>query len=115
VTWQKTFGGRNPGHQDSARAIQQTQGGDYVVAGETGSFGGAWVLRLNAHGDFCDGCLLGDSTDAVPADCNALAADTTATAADGTLLVLDSGATVEDADFAPDPICVCSPRICTHR
>jgi uncharacterized delta-60 repeat protein len=52
VTWQKTYGG---GGNDSARSIQQTSDGGYVVAGRTESFGAGdrdfWVLKLDASGN----------------------------------------------------------------
>jgi predicted secreted protein len=52
ILWQKTYGGTG---DDSARAIQQTSDGGYVVAGSTTSFGAggpdAWVLKLDDSGN----------------------------------------------------------------
>jgi len=51
VEWQKTYGGSK---NESARSIQQTVDGGYIVAGETGSFGTGeediWVLKLFSDG-----------------------------------------------------------------
>jgi len=51
VEWQKLFGGAN---YDSARSIQQTQEGGYIIAGETGSYGAgggdSWVIKLSSDG-----------------------------------------------------------------
>jgi uncharacterized delta-60 repeat protein len=52
VSWQKTYGGASG---DSARSIQQTSDGGYIVAGCTSSFdadwwGDFWVLKLNGDG-----------------------------------------------------------------
>ena len=46
--WAATYGGASG---DGASSIQQTSDGGYIVAGQTGSFGGhPWVLKLNADG-----------------------------------------------------------------
>jgi hypothetical protein len=49
--WAKTYGGNN---YDSARSVQQTSDGGYIVAGATESFGttsrSIWVLKLNSAG-----------------------------------------------------------------
>jgi uncharacterized delta-60 repeat protein len=50
VVWQNTYGGSG---EDKAYSIQQTKDGGYIVAGHTGSFGGAgglWLLRLDSIG-----------------------------------------------------------------
>jgi len=50
--WPKLYGGSG---YDTARAIQQTADGGYIVAGETSSFGAGnsdiWLLRLNSNGE----------------------------------------------------------------
>ncbi len=115
VIWQKAFGGGDDGYEDSARAIQQTDDGGYLVAGGSGTFGGAWVLRLNADGSFCDGCFLGQSTDAAPIVCSIPAIVTAAEAADSDLTAADSDATIGDIDSGPEPVCVCTPPVCTRR
>ncbi len=55
VVWQKAYGG--PG-DELASAIQQTQDGGYIVAGDTWSFGSspsgpddAWVFKLDSVGE----------------------------------------------------------------
>jgi len=52
VVWQKTYGGS---WNESAKSIQQTSDGGYIVAGWTRSFGVGWddfwVLKLDANGD----------------------------------------------------------------
>ncbi len=52
IDWQKTYGGYG---WDVAASIQQTSDGDYIVAGETSSFGSGekdfCVLRLDEFGD----------------------------------------------------------------
>jgi hypothetical protein len=51
IQWQKTYGGAS---NDYAYSIQQTTNGDYIVAGDTASFGGGngdvWVLKLDPSG-----------------------------------------------------------------
>jgi uncharacterized delta-60 repeat protein len=48
IAWQKTYGGSD---WDSARSIQETSHGGYVVAGDSGSVNGnAWILKLNSDG-----------------------------------------------------------------
>ncbi|MDI3474745.1 MAG: eukaryotic-like serine/threonine-protein kinase [Thermococcaceae archaeon] len=55
VKWQKTYGG---GSLDQAYAVAVADNGDIIVAGETWSFGGIWVLRLPPDGNLpdCDFC-----------------------------------------------------------
>ncbi len=52
VRWQKTYGG---GGNDYAYSVRQTFDGGYIIAGETGSFGGGnsdlWLLKLEPGGD----------------------------------------------------------------
>jgi len=52
VTWQKTYGGSNT---DSAKSIQQTKDGGFIMAGYTTSFGAGnydvWVLKLDSNGN----------------------------------------------------------------
>jgi len=51
IEWQKTYGGSE---DDSARSIQPTIDGGYIVAGSTSSFGvgpECWVLKLSSVGD----------------------------------------------------------------
>jgi len=53
VVWEKTYGG---GHSDSAKSIQQTSDGGYVIAGDTWFTFGAgssdfWVLKLDDNGN----------------------------------------------------------------
>lgn len=51
VTWAKTYGGSST---DSARSIQQTLDGGFILAGETSSFGSntdVWVLKLDVNGN----------------------------------------------------------------
>jgi hypothetical protein len=51
IEWQRTFGGKK---HDSARSIQRTDDGGYIVAGITHSFGlgeaDIWILKLDAKG-----------------------------------------------------------------
>ena len=51
VSWQKTYGGSS---DDTARSIQQTTDGGYIVQGVTASFGAGgtdiWILKLNSNG-----------------------------------------------------------------
>lgn len=51
LQWQKTYGGSG---NDTARAVQQTADGGYIVAGSSDSFGtgttDSWVMKLNADG-----------------------------------------------------------------
>jgi hypothetical protein len=51
IKWQKSYGGSGT---DSAYRIQRTPDGDFVVAGNTDSFGGGgthvWLLKLNRNG-----------------------------------------------------------------
>jgi uncharacterized delta-60 repeat protein len=51
ISWQKTYGGVA---NDEAYSIQQTSDGEYIVAGNTYSFGAAdkdfWILKLNSGG-----------------------------------------------------------------
>jgi hypothetical protein len=72
VTWQKTYGG---GGVDIAMSIQQTSSGDYIVAGQTWSFGAgdcdAWVLKLDANGSIPE-CPLGVASDAAISDTTVL-------------------------------------------
>jgi uncharacterized delta-60 repeat protein len=53
TTWAKTYGGSSSNYE-SARSIQQTSDGGYIVAGNTNSYGAGgqdlWVLKLNAAG-----------------------------------------------------------------
>jgi len=52
IEWQRTYGGM---FGDSARSIQQTSDGGYIIAGSTGSFGAGgtdnWILKLTSSGD----------------------------------------------------------------
>ena len=52
MIWQKTYGGSG---EDTARSIQQTSDGGYIVSGSTSSFGAGiydvWILKLNSNGD----------------------------------------------------------------
>jgi hypothetical protein len=51
IEWQRTFGGKE---RDSARSIQQTDDGGYIVAGITKSFGlgneDIWILKFDSKG-----------------------------------------------------------------
>ena len=51
VQWEKTYGGTD---SDSARSIQQTSDGGYIVAGRTLSYGAGgwdfWIIKLNSSG-----------------------------------------------------------------
>lgn len=49
--WNKSFGGTS---NDFAYSVQQTKDGGYIVAGETGSYGGiigAWLIKTDAEGN----------------------------------------------------------------
>ena len=52
ISWQKIYGGSNG---DSAKSIQQTSDGGYIVTGNTTSFGAGnydlWVLKLDGNGN----------------------------------------------------------------
>ena len=52
ISWQKTYGGI---YSDTAREIQQTSDGGYIITGYTDSFGtnttDIWVIKLDASGD----------------------------------------------------------------
>ena len=50
IVWQKTYGDYG---EDTARSVQVTPDGGYLVAGWTDSFGlaNAWVLKLDASGN----------------------------------------------------------------
>jgi hypothetical protein len=51
VVWQKAYGGSG---DEFAKAIQQTQDGGYIVAGDTWPLGGpddAWVFKLDSAGE----------------------------------------------------------------
>ena len=52
ITWQKTYGGSSG---DTLYSIQETTDGDYVAAGDTGSFGAggkdAWIIKLDSTGN----------------------------------------------------------------
>ncbi len=51
IAWQKIYGG---GGHDSASSIQQTKNGDYIVVGDTNSYGAGnfdlWILKLDQNG-----------------------------------------------------------------
>ena len=50
IEWQRTYGGS---YIDSARSIQQTSDGGYIVAGSTSSFSAGnrvWILKLSSTG-----------------------------------------------------------------
>ena len=53
VQWQKEYFGNNP--SDSAKSVQSTPDGGYIVAGHTSSFGNgqakAWILKLDSVGN----------------------------------------------------------------
>jgi hypothetical protein len=52
VTWQKTYGG---GSGESAYSVKETSDGDFIVAGESSSFGAGtrdgWLLKLRYNGE----------------------------------------------------------------
>ena len=62
VIWDKTFGGAD---NDWARAILETRGGQYVVAGYTDSQGAGqndvWLIRLSPEGAILDERTYGDT------------------------------------------------------
>jgi DNA-directed RNA polymerase subunit M/transcription elongation factor TFIIS len=64
ISWTKTFGGIR---DDSAKFVQQTADGGYIVAIETSSFGTGnydydfWVLRLNSDGEIIWQNIYGDA------------------------------------------------------
>jgi len=64
VIWEKTYGG--PG-SNAANFIRQTLEGEYIVAGETSSFGAGkadvWLLKLDINGNIGSQCgVIGTST-----------------------------------------------------
>jgi hypothetical protein len=111
VAWQKTYGGSDG---DTARCIQQTSDGGYVVAGTTESFGAGyedfWVLRLNATGEI-PGCSAMGSSEATGSDTSAVVADTSVVAQDSSAVATDVLDTMQDAAAERSVVCSVVPTI----
>ncbi|MCL4265261.1 MAG: hypothetical protein KJ069_18740 [Anaerolineae bacterium] len=99
VIWQKTYGGFGGDEVDAAYSIRVTREGNFILAGDTESFGtgigrrNAWVLKLDQMGDIPNCGIIGTST-AVPVTppVNIL---------NGTLTVNISTSVVEDTNIIP--------------
>ena len=91
LRWAKTYGGAN---YDDARSIQQTSDGEYIVAGNTKSFGAGdydiWVLKFDSNGAIVFNPTSGAST----RNTNATVTNTSATITDTNVTVTDTSATI---------------------
>jgi uncharacterized delta-60 repeat protein len=89
VAWQKTYGGAD---YERVYAIQQTAGGDYIVAVYSGSFGAGgydfWILKIDDDGTL--GCGYGANAPAVVGNTNVSGTDTSASGEDYTPTVIDT-------------------------
>lgn len=69
IEWQKTYGGSQ---DEEASSIQQTNGGGYIVAGSTFSYGAGerdlFVLKLFSNGDINSSCGLVNESNAEVSD-----------------------------------------------
>ncbi|RMF90565.1 MAG: M6 family metalloprotease domain-containing protein [Nitrospinota bacterium] len=108
IQWQKTYDGLTFFPDDSARSIQQTSDGGYIVAGITqtfGDFADILVLKLDANGDIA-GCPFQSAPHVVVQDTHLTAIDDDAnpytTAATGTAVSLTSS----DTNAAPSGVCL---------
>jgi uncharacterized delta-60 repeat protein len=102
IEWQKTYGSNYS--PDEAHSIQQTMDGDYIVAGETNSWGAGgeiWVLKLLANGDINPLCAFINTSDAEVSDTNIMPEDTDIIAADTDITPQDTDITPQDTDISP--------------
>ncbi len=108
IEWQRTYGGSG---FDSARSVQQTSDGGYIMAGFTSSFGAvnvdAWIVKLDASGSVadCSGVII-RKADAVASNTDATAINTSAMASDTAVTPLASNAIVTDTLVAPGVVCI---------
>jgi hypothetical protein len=106
VTWQKTYGGAG---LDTARSIQQTADGGYVVAGHTDSFGAGnwdfWVLKLDANGDINVSCTFIADTSVTGANSSATVTTTSVSDSFSDAIATDSSAPGVDSAAVVDEQC----------
>jgi len=115
IVWQRTYGGPD---DDSAKAIQQTPDGGYIVTGETSSVaaGGTdcLILKLGANGQIPGCSLMGDS-DAVVTDISPWEEDANLTVEGAVCEATDTGVTPEDTHAVVTDFCDGSPPYISQK
>jgi hypothetical protein len=105
VEWQKTYGGNGP---ESARSIQQTADGGYIVASRTNSFGSGssdfLILKLDANGDI-PSCAIVGSSDATVSDTSVSPSDTSVTPMDTDITPLTTDILPQESDAIGYNLC----------
>jgi uncharacterized delta-60 repeat protein len=106
IEWQKTYGGSS---YDSARSVQETSDGGYIVAGNTESFGTGesdiLILKLDSNGDIDSSCAFIGDSDATIEDTGIYAEDTHEDPVDTYVDPEDTYVDFGGTDVASDLLC----------
>jgi uncharacterized delta-60 repeat protein len=113
IEWQKAYGGNYS--EDIAHAIQQTNDGGYIVAGQTASWGVGqydfWIYKLSPEGNINPRCAFIRSTNAEVSDTDIIAEDTDITSENTDITPGDTNITPTDSNAIVSRLCVSD--ICT--
>ncbi len=104
LEWEKTYGGLYDEGYPYWTSVQETSDGGFILSGDTNTYGGALVLKLNSRGEI-PGCNLGRESNAQFGDIVSSVADSSAVAQSTFVAPANSFVVPQDSMIQPILLC----------